>query len=95
MELQSRYDDLQARGIGVAVILYDPQETLRAFADGRGIEFPLLSDPGSETIRRYDLLNRETEPGGRTYGIPYPGTFILDTSGRVLERFFEHRGGSW
>ena len=91
MELQSRYADLQARGFGVAVILYDPRETLTAFADARGIEYPLLSDPGSETIRRYDLLNRETEPGSRTYGIPYPGTFILDTSGRVLERFFEQR----
>ena len=40
---------------------------------------------------RYDILNRGTDPGSRAYGIPYPGTFILDTAGRVLQRFFEQR----
>lgn len=89
MELQSRYGDLQARGIGLAAIVYDSTDLLEAFADARGIEFPLLSDPGSETIKRYDLLNREADPASRSYGIPYPGTFILDTNGRVQERFFE------
>ena len=72
MELQSRYADLQARGVGLAAITYDSPETLKAFADARGIEFPLLSDPGSETITRYDILNRENAPDSRVYGIPYP-----------------------
>ena len=99
MELQSRYADLQARGVGLAVVTYDSTDTLAGFADARGIEYPLLSDAGSETIRRYDLLNREMDPSlapedrrammQRFYGVPYPGTFILDTNGRVLERFFE------
>ena len=88
MELQSRYDALRAQGLGVAAILYDSQETLKTFADGRGIEFPLLSDVGSEVIQRYDILNREAE-GSRVSGIPYPGTFILDPSGRVVDRIFE------
>jgi len=91
VELQSRADELEDRGLGLAVILYDPPETIQAFTAARGIEFPVLSDVGSEVIRRYDLLNRETEPGSRVYGIPYPGTFILDPSGRVAERFFEQR----
>ena len=91
MELQSRYADLQSQGMGLAVITYDPVETLKRYADARGIEFPLLSDEGSETIKRYDLLNREMDPSRRFYGVPYPGTFILDTRGRVQERFFEQR----
>ena len=91
MELQSRYADLQTRGIGVAAILYDPPEMLKAFAEARGIKFPLLSDSGSAVIKRYDILNRETDPDSRAYGIPYPGTFNLDTNGRVLQRFFEQR----
>ncbi len=91
MELQSRYADLQARGVGLAAITYDSPETLKAFADARGIEFPLLSDPGSETITRYDILNRENAPDSRVFGIPYPGTFMLDTNGRVRSRFFEQR----
>ena len=91
MELQSRYQNLRARGIAVAVILYDPPDVLQAFAEKWGIEYPLLSDVGSEVIRRYDLLNGETEPGSRMDGIPYPGTFVLDDTGRVVDRFFEQR----
>lgn len=91
MELQSRYAEIEARGLGLASILYDPPETIDAFASGRGITFPVLSDVGSVVIRDYGLLNLETEPGQRTYGIPYPGTFILDPSGQVVERFFEAR----
>ena len=91
MELQSRYADLRARGIGLAVVLYDPPEVLKAFADQWGIEYPLLSDVGSEVIQRYDILNREMELGNPVYGIPYPGTFVLDNAGRVTDRFFEQR----
>jgi peroxiredoxin len=99
VELQSRYDDLQARGLGLAVITYDSTETLAGFADARGIEYPLLSDAGSATIRAYDLLNRELDPARapaeqremmqRLFGVPYPGTFLLDADGRVRERYFE------
>ena len=99
MELQSRRQDLRDRGLGVAVITYDPVETLAGFADARGIEIPLLSDEGSATIRAWDLLNHEMDPARapedrrelmrRLYGIPYPGTFMLDPAGRVTARFFE------
>lgn len=96
MELQGRYADLQARGIGLAAIFYDPPEVIRDFAAARGIEFPVLSDAGSAVITRYGILNREIEPDAafgdfRLYGIPYPGTFVLDAAGRVVERFFEQR----
>ena len=89
MELQSRYADIQAQGLGLAAIIYESVETLRTFSEARGIEFPILSDEGSAVIQEYDLLNREQRPRSRAYGIPYPGTFILDTGGRVTARFFE------
>ena len=57
MELQSRVKDLQARGLGVAVITYDPPGILASFSKQRGITFPLLSDEGSATIKRYGILN--------------------------------------
>jgi hypothetical protein len=41
----------------LAAISYDPVETLAAFGEQRGITFPLLSDAGSETIKRYGILN--------------------------------------
>ncbi len=57
MELQGRVKELQSKGLGLAVITYDPPEILASFSAQRGITFPLLSDPGSATIKRYGILN--------------------------------------
>jgi len=97
----------------VAVISYDTAEIMAAFSKQRGVTFPLLSDAGSETIKRYGILNtvamESVGPNGKdpaladdikTYvstvgvnqrmaGMAFPGTFILDRSGRVTSRFFE------
>jgi peroxiredoxin len=59
--LQERVTELQGKGLGLAAISYDPVETLAAFSQQRGITFPLLSDSGSETIKRYGILNTVVE----------------------------------
>jgi peroxiredoxin len=41
----------------LAAISYDPVDTLAAFSRQRGITFPLLSDAGSATIKKYGILN--------------------------------------
>jgi hypothetical protein len=87
VQLQRSLPELKKRGLGLAAISYDPPATLKAFADERGLTFPLLSDHGSAVIRQYGLLN--TQAQGRSAGIPHPGTFILDPSGRVVSRSFE------
>ena len=89
MELQSRYRDLTAQGIGVVAVSYDSIGTLKRFAGSRGITFPLVSDTGSAIIRRYGLLNETLDPKTRFYGVPHPGTFMLDAKGVVLARYFE------
>ena len=43
--------------MGLAVITYDPPAILASFSAQRGITFPLLSDLGSATIKRYGILN--------------------------------------
>jgi peroxiredoxin len=40
--------------------------------------FPLLSDSGSEVIKQYGILNTTVAPNTPTYGIPFPGMFIVD-----------------
>ena len=40
-------------------------------------------------IRQYGLLNTSVASDNPTFGIPYPGTFILDANGVVRSRFFE------
>ena len=57
MELESQADEVRERGFGIAVISYDSQEVTARFAAANGISFPLLSDVGSTTIRRFELLN--------------------------------------
>jgi peroxiredoxin len=61
VELQTRLAALRDEGLGLAVISYDPPAILAAFAKQRGITFPLLSDVGSVTIRRYGILNTVAE----------------------------------
>jgi hypothetical protein len=89
VELQRRYEDIKAQGLTLVAISYDAPETLQAFAASRGITFPLISDPGSAIIKRYGLLNETMDPASRFYGVPHPGTFILDRKGVVVSRFFE------
>ena len=52
---------LQADGIELVGISYDSQQTLADFSERNGITFPLLSDVGSATIRRYGILNTVAE----------------------------------
>jgi hypothetical protein len=89
VELQGRVDQIRRSGLGLAAISYDPVATLADFGARRQITFPLLSDAGSATIKRYGILNTTVEPGNSTYGIPFPGTFIVDARGAVTSRFFE------
>jgi AhpC/TSA family/Disulphide bond corrector protein DsbC len=89
VELQGRTTDLARAGRTIVALSYDPPEVLRAFAAKHGITFPLLSDSGSAIIRRYGLLNTSVAPGDRAYGVPNPGTFVLDRKGRIVAKHFE------
>ena len=57
VELQNQLKQIQAQGLGLAAISYDSPEILAAFAKQHAIAFPLLSDAGSSTIKRYGILN--------------------------------------
>ena len=90
MELQGRVAELKRQGLSVAAVSYDPVAVLADFSSRRGITFPLLSDPGSETIKRYGIFNTTVvETDQQRYGIPFPGTLMLDAQGVVTSRFFE------
>jgi hypothetical protein len=89
VELQGRLATLKTEGLSLVAVSYDPPATLNDFARRRGITFPMLSDAGSVVIRQYQLLNRQVTEGSAQYGIPYPGTFVLDHRGIVTARYFE------
>ena len=91
VDLQEQVERIRASGLGLAAISYDPVPVLADFTRRRGITFPLLSDPGSATIRAYGILNTTVPPDNqRSYGIPFPGTFFLASDSLVTSREFEN-----
>src|SRR5258708_25157537 len=86
--MEQSLPEIRKRGLGVAAISYDSPAILKNFADRRQITFPLLSDPESKIIRAYGILNEEA-PKGPFYGIPHPGTYILNRQGVVVAKYFE------
>jgi hypothetical protein len=62
---------------------------LKNFADRQHITFPMLSDPESKIIHNFGILNETIAPGTMTYGVPYPGTYIVDRQGQVMSKYFE------
>jgi hypothetical protein len=62
---------------------------LRDFAARRGIAFPLLSDKDSQVIRAFGILNENAPRDSFVYGVPNPGTYVLDAAGAVTAKYFE------
>ena len=62
---------------------------LRNFAERKAIHYPMLSDPESKIIRAFGILNESVPQGNMAYGVPHPGTFIVDENGVVRAKFFE------
>ena len=87
IQLQAAKERFQKQGIALAGISYDSVEILKYFADRRKIDFPLLSDPDSQIIRRYQVLNAEAV--GPNAGMARPGYFFIDPEGMIREKFFE------
>ena len=91
MQLQASLDQYRKQGLGVAAISYDSVEILKSFAERMHITFPLLSDKESATIKAFGILNRQTPADSAQYGIPHPGMYIVDPSGKIVARYFEEK----
>jgi peroxiredoxin len=98
VELQASLPEYERNSIAVFAVSYDPVDALQAFGEKYGIAYPLLSDEGSHVIRRLGLLNEQLQEhhafyGGQArddqWGVPYPGAFVLDEQGIVVEKRFE------
>ena len=91
MELQQYIKQFQGQGLGVVAITYDSEAILADFSKRQGITYPLLSDPKSQAIRAYGILNTQVPADHYWYGIPYPGTYLVDRNGVVRSKYFEDK----
>ncbi len=89
VQLQEALPKYMSQGLGVAAISYDSVEILQTFAKRVGITYPMLSDPDSAVIRSFGILNTQVPQKSAQYGIPYPGMFIVDPSGKVVSKYFD------
>jgi len=92
VQLQHALPQLQAAGFEVFAISNDTVERLADFANQHSITFNLLSDEDSAVIRAFGIMNTLIRPDEgkhmRWYGIPYPGTYVADGSGTIIDKDF-------
>ena len=79
-------------------ISYDAVDVLATFAAKQHITYTLLSDEDSKVIRALGLFNEHVFEHHAAYGVPkrdqcwgvpYPGVFLLDEHGFVLQKRFQ------
>jgi len=87
LSLQRATAHFKEKGIGLVGVSYDSQDILKFFTERHGITYPLVSDPQSEIIARFGVLNPTAT--GMSKGMSYPGFVYVNPEGRVQETYFE------
>ena len=89
MQLETSLDKFIENGMGVVTISYDTVDILKSFADRMGeFSYSTLADPDSEIIEAFGIRNPNPEPGSRTDGMAFPGTYIVNADRIVQEKYF-------
>jgi len=88
VELEQSRALFAKNGVSMAAISYDSGEILAAFAQKYAIGYPLLSDKGSDVIRRFGIFNANMTPELRSYGVPHPVEYLISPGGVVVEKYF-------
>ena len=84
-------ENFDAAGAKVYVLSYDEVEALADFKAAHEAKFTMLSDPSSDVIRSFGILNTLiAEDDHPWFGIPYPGVYVTDADGIIVEKFFEN-----
>jgi peroxiredoxin len=86
--IEKRFSEFQAQGVVPVAISVDVPNVSEDLRRKAGLKFTFLSDPGTDVIRRYDLLHSGGGPEG--HDISRPAEFLVDRSGVVRwENFTE------
>jgi hypothetical protein len=76
--------------VALYALSYDEVDALADYARANSIGLNLLADPDSEVITRFGILNTEIASDDHPwFGIPYPGSYVIDADGTVTHKFFE------
>jgi peroxiredoxin len=89
LDLDRHAAAFRRKGLGVAALTFDSVAVLQNFARKQNLTIPLLSDTGSSVIKAFGLLNGNPDPSAPAFGVPFPGTYIIDERGVVTARYFD------
>lgn len=73
----------QHHGYNIISISYDHVDALKKFSDESAIPFVMLSDPQSDIIKAFGIMNDAYEKDSRFYGIPHPHVYVVNAKGFV------------
>ena len=80
---------LRARGYALVGLSHDSPEVLAKFAAERNVGWPLLSDPKSDVIDRWQLRDPAYGAESRAYGVPRPALYVVGRDGTIKARLME------
>ena len=80
---QQNLQKLEAVDTQVLGVSMDSPFANKAFADSIGVTFPLLSDWGGETTRRYGVYMKDDNAPRRV-------NFLIGKDGKILEEQLDH-----
>ena len=91
VDLNKHISRFEKHGYKVAALSYDPVVSLKRFKDKKSLSYTLLSDPDSEVIRAFNLLNEDVRAGSKQYGIPHPAIVIIGKD-KMIQTFHQENG---
>ncbi len=80
---------IEELGFSVVTLSYDDPSLLKIFADKYKFPYTMLSDPGSEAIKAFGILNEEMKPATRYYGVPHPVVYVIGLDKTIKARIAE------
>ena len=84
-------DAYRAAGVRLYALSYDEPDALADYSEAHDTTFTMLSDPDSEVISSFGILNTLIPPDDHPwYGLPFPGSYVIDADGIIVAKFFEH-----
>ena len=83
IDLNAARDAIETHGYALVSISYDPVETLARFADKHDIGYTMLSDPESEIINAFGILNDGMPQDTKYYGVPHPAIYVVGAGGVI------------
>lgn len=76
------FDRIKKSGAVVLGVSADSVESHKKFKIKYGLNFPLLSDPEREVIKKYDVWKEKNMYGKKSMGVERT-TFVIDESGKI------------